>query len=118
MLKELIEMHSRIKEVRKKLGLSQAEFGSKLGLTQQSIALLEQGKTPVSDKHIKPICSIFSVNENWLRSGIGDMFVRDDINSRFNEIYNTLNEANRELIDNILDMMIIQQDNEDIHLSE
>ena len=106
-------MYSRIKEARKALSLSQTEFGDKLGLTQQSIASIEQGKTPVSDKHIKPICAIYNVNENWLRTGMGDMFIDNASISHFNDLYNGLNDANKRLIENIIDAMLSQQDGEE-----
>ena len=108
-------MYSRIKEVRKALGLSQSTFGEKLGLTQQAIASIESGKTPISDKHIKPICSIFNVSENWIKFGKGEMFEDDDIDVRFNHLYKTLNNPNKELVNNILDMMLSQQDEENIN---
>ena len=71
-------MKDRIKELRKKLGLNQTEFGMKLGLKQASIAGYECGvRTPI-DAVITSICREFNVNETWLRTGDGDMFNEDD----------------------------------------
>lgn len=67
-------MYSRIKEIRKALNLNQNEFAEKLGLSQSTLAMIEVGKRTFSDKHIKLICVTFNINENWLRTGNGNMF--------------------------------------------
>jgi len=75
-------LNNRIKEVRKKIGLSQEEFGKRLMVTKTSISKIEAGINNPSDQTIKLICSEFNVNEDWLRTGIGDennMFITDDM---------------------------------------
>ena len=64
----------RIKELRKALGLTQTKFGDRIGLKQNSVALIETGR-PTSDQTIFAICREFRVNEDWLRTGTGEMFV-------------------------------------------
>lgn len=64
----------RIKELRKALGLTQTKFGDRIGLKQNSVALIETGR-PTSDQTIFAICREFRVNEEWLRTGAGEMFV-------------------------------------------
>ena len=64
----------RIKELRKALGLTQTKFGDRIGLKQNSVALIETGR-PTSDQTIFAICREFRVNEEWLRNGTGEMFV-------------------------------------------
>ena len=64
----------RIKELRKALGLTQTKFGDRIGLKQNSVALIETGR-PTSDQTIFAICREFRVNEEWLRTGTGEMFV-------------------------------------------
>lgn len=65
----------RIKEVRKALELTQTVFAQRIGLKQNSIALIESGKRNISDQAILSICREFNVNESWLRSGEGSMFI-------------------------------------------
>lgn len=67
-------MNERIKEIRKKEGLSQQKFADKLGIARGNIAAYEVGKNAPSDAVISLICSKFNVNEEWLRSGNGEMF--------------------------------------------
>lgn len=64
----------RIKELRKALSLTQTAFGERIGLKQNSVALIEAGRA-TSDQTIFAICREFRVNEDWLRTGAGDMFV-------------------------------------------
>lgn len=64
----------RIKELRKALSLTQTAFGERIGLKQNSVALIEAGRA-TSDQTIFAICREFRVNEEWLRNGTGEMFV-------------------------------------------
>jgi transcriptional regulator with XRE-family HTH domain len=64
----------RIRLVRKEIGLNQGEFAGRIGLTQTSMSMIEAGKSPLTEKNIKLICATFAVEENWLRTGKGEMF--------------------------------------------
>lgn len=77
-------MNSRIKELRNSLGLTQLDFASKIGL-KSSISEIENGKAPITDRTIISICSVFNVNENWLRTGKGDMF--NTLEKNYNEFF-------------------------------
>jgi transcriptional regulator with XRE-family HTH domain len=65
---------NRVRLVRKEIGLKQVEFAGKIGLTQTSMSMIEAGKAPLTDKNIKLICATFSIDEDWLRTGKGEMF--------------------------------------------
>jgi transcriptional regulator with XRE-family HTH domain len=64
----------RIRLVRKGIGLKQGEFADRIGLTQTSMSMIEAGKSPITEKNIKLICVTFAVDEDWLRTGKGEMF--------------------------------------------
>lgn len=66
-------MHDRIKNLRKESGLTQAEFGERIGITFSSVSLLEKGKNNPSEQTIRAICSEFNVNRDWLVDGVGEM---------------------------------------------
>jgi transcriptional regulator with XRE-family HTH domain len=64
----------RIRLIRKILGLKQGEFAKRIGLTQTALSMIELDKTALTDKNIKLICATFAVDEDWLRTGKGEMF--------------------------------------------
>lgn len=79
-------MNERIKKLRRKLELSQEEFGERLEITRSSISRIESGINNPSDQTIKLICSEFHVNENWLRTGQGgdeNMFKKEFPNNEY-----------------------------------
>ena len=68
-------MEERIKELRKTLGLTQQKFADLIGVRQNTVAQYEIGRNNPGDTVITLICREFGVNEEWLRTGEGDMFV-------------------------------------------
>lgn len=76
-------MNERVKWLRANLGLTQTDFGSRINISQNYVWMIEKGERVPGDRTIKDICREFSVNEEWLRSGIGEPFKAV---SRANEI--------------------------------
>lgn len=71
-------MNGRIKELRKYLHLTQDEFGEKLGIKKSAVSKIEKGENGVTDQMIKLMVKEFGVNENWIRTGEGEMFPEFD----------------------------------------
>ena len=71
-------MNKRIRNLREDLALSRAAFGEKLGVSGDVINNLERGRVEPKEHIIKLICAEFSVNENWLRNGVGEMYIQPD----------------------------------------
>ncbi|MCI8949838.1 MAG: helix-turn-helix transcriptional regulator [Lachnospiraceae bacterium] len=69
-------LKDRIKKLRKELDLTQQEFADKLGVSRNNIASYETGKSNLGDTAISLICTKFNVNEEWLRDGTGEMFIK------------------------------------------
>lgn len=105
---------SRIKLLRKELGLSQEAFGSKIGSTRDAIAAYERGVT-IKEPIIKLICRTFNVDYFWLTEGIGKMFAEikkdslsgisfnGDYESVIKDIYiNILDEYSRDRLYDII----------------
>ena len=67
-------MNERIALIRKTLGLTQEDFGKEIGLSQNYIWMLEKKNRNPSDRTIADICEKFNVNEEWIRTGTGEMF--------------------------------------------
>ncbi len=64
----------RIKQLRKMLKLSQEEFGKKIGKSASAIARYESGSREIDESTLKLIAKEFNVNEEWLKTGEGEMF--------------------------------------------
>lgn len=56
----------RLKELRKKEKMSQADFASAIGMAQQQYSRYETGEREPQLKHIKRICKTFNVSSDWL----------------------------------------------------
>ena len=69
-------MNERIKELRKVLKLTQQEFAESIKVKRNTVATYEMGRSIPSDSAIALICKTFNVNEEWLRSGAGGMFLK------------------------------------------
>lgn len=68
-------MNERISLIRKEAGLTQEEFGARVGgLSRNYIWMIEKGDRIPSDRTISDICREFNVSEEWLRTGEGEMF--------------------------------------------
>ena len=70
-----IKLKDRFKELRKELNVTQQEFADKLKISRNFVAQIEMGSKVPSDRTIDDVCREFNVNEEWLRTGNGDMFV-------------------------------------------
>lgn len=74
-----MNINERLKKLRKALNLTQQEFADRIGIKRNSFANYETGRNTPIDAIIVSICREFNVNEDWLRNGIGEMFIeRDD----------------------------------------
>lgn len=66
----------RIRLLRKnELKMTQDDFASKIDISRSNIGNIEIGRIAVTERIIASICREFSVNEEWLRTGNGEMFV-------------------------------------------
>lgn len=68
-----MNISDRILEIIEKRNLTKTEFASRLNVTQPYISkIVNKGAVP-SDRLIEDICEKFNVNEEWLRTGKGEM---------------------------------------------
>lgn len=78
-------MNNRIKMVREALGLSQREFGEKIGVSRDVISNIEYGRVQTKELLLKHICELYEVNEQWMRTGQGEMFLVKPKNKKADE---------------------------------
>ena len=96
-------MNERLKLLRKALNMSMVEFVKPLGVTHTALSLWENNKRSISDSMLNLICSVYNVNEQWLRTGTGDMFClpKDEYISSLSNQYH-LSQDDVEIISNFL----------------
>ena len=101
------QIKDRVTAVRTSLGLSGRKFAKQLGYNSSTLSLIESGHSAVTDRLIKSICAKFSVNEEWLRTGKGDMFVpkqvpsadqADVVTDFIQSVIDDLSEKNRVIV--------------------
>lgn len=73
-----LNIGERIEILRKDLSMSRRVFGERLGVSESVIVNIEYDRLKRPDQKetlYKLICKEFNVNEEWLRTGEGEMFV-------------------------------------------
>ena len=95
-------MKDRIKKLRKELNLTQRALADAVGVKQNTIAQYEIGRNEPQNAVITLICKKYSVNEAWLRTGEGEMFVQrtrsQEIVDFMGELVQTDNEFKRRFV--------------------
>lgn len=61
-----MKLSTRIRMLRHHLGLTQAEFGEKLGVGNEIISRLETTSRTISADSLYKICETFNVSADWL----------------------------------------------------
>lgn len=98
-----MEIHERIKLVREQSGLSQSEFGKRLGISRDSYANIENNrlKNPNAKEPIlKLICKEFGISYAWLVYGDGEM--NDSDESEAQEIVDAVMTGDNEFAKRVL----------------
>lgn len=63
----------RIKQLRKALNLTQAEFGQRLGTVANMVSMWEKGMRIPNERQIILISSVYNIRREWLENGTGEM---------------------------------------------
>lgn len=84
------QLNERIKELRKALGLTLDKFGEQVGVKRSAIGNIENGVRGVTEQMFKSICREFNVNESWLRTGEGEMFVQRTLDDEIASFIQTI----------------------------
>jgi transcriptional regulator with XRE-family HTH domain len=88
----------RLIALRKALGLNQREFADRLGIKATAVSMIELGHNSLTEKNIKLICMVFRINEVWLRTGKGEMFVSSPYETEFLATFRSLMPETQEAL--------------------
>lgn len=100
--------NDRVKELRIALELSQTDFSKKIGRSRSNIAKIESNETGVSDKLISDLVITYNASREWLETGSGDMFRRnnfkDALASHFGKLLAEEDQLKQAIIMSYLEM--------------
>lgn len=96
-------LNERINYLIKSLGMKKTAFAEKLNVSQAFVSQLCSGVKQPSERTIQDICTKFNVNEEWLRTGNGEIFIRL---SRNDEISKFVGELMKEEEDSFKNRLI------------
>lgn len=71
---EVFIIRSRIKELRKILGINQDLFANRISMSRSNLANIENGNVSLTDRVKNNIITEFNVNEEWFVTGKGEIF--------------------------------------------
>lgn len=103
----------RLKILRQYFNLTQTEFANRIKLNQSYYSQIEGGKKKLNDRIAKIICDEFSVNESWLRDGVGDMLANDRPESVGATIFNALTPEKQDFALSVLKNLLALQEAEE-----
>lgn len=122
-------MNERLKKLRKTLDLTQQEFADRIGIKRNSLANYETGRNTPIDAILISICREWNVNEEWLRTGNGEMFLElnrkdqlvlwastalskesEDFRNRFVDALSKLDVNDWDLLANIAEVLVRQKE--------
>ena len=100
-------MKERIKAIRKRSGLNQTDFGSRIGATQAMLTSYETGRVIPPEPTLKLICKEFNISYAWLKTGEGPMedpTADRETLEKLTDVYQSLPDRLRTLVDVLVDM--------------
>lgn len=113
-----MEDGQRVRELRKRLGLTLEKFGKPLGVGKTAISKIENGERGLTDQMILAICREFNVDENWLRTGEGEMFKKLNRQQELAQLTATLFKEEEDSFKSRLIMALAQLNEEEWELLE
>lgn len=96
-------LSENIRNVRKRLGLTMAEFGRHIGVSIDVVKNMEYGKASHNKILIDHMCAVYNINPEYLETGEGDMFIQKSPLEAALDSHN-LTEDQKELIRGVLEL--------------
>lgn len=106
-----MDISTRIKVLRKHLGLTQREFADKLHISSSLISSYENGTRCPTHRTISNIIQIFEVNPSWIHNGILPIFSEYNYSKihRVSSKIQALSDDDRAFIERIIDCLLEKQ---------
>lgn len=103
---------TRLKAIRKTLGVNQRDFCKGIYLSQSYYAQMESEAKGINNRIIELISTKYNVNKEWLKTGKGEMFCGEtpdpDLNQLI-EIYKELDPLFKEYISLQMKQLLVVQ---------
>ncbi len=101
-------MHERIKQIRIEQGLTQDDFGKRIGTARNTVANYECGRRIPTNAVITSICKEFGINKDWLLNGTEPMKkpIDDKLSAYVSEITDDDDEFIRNFIETYMELDI------------
>lgn len=107
-----MEVHERLRLLRRRLGLSTRAFGAGIHLSGSAVSNMERGLRSVTPRTAADICRRYHVRREWLLDGAGEMLadptqgleVSDEVR-QLAESYLRLSPGDRELVRRLIDSL-------------
>ena len=103
------EISERLKEIRKKSGLSQAKFAKELGVSQGNVATWEIGTSLPGALALRAINQKFNCQIDWIITGNASTIINMDILPEINKKAEVIDPDLKEMYD-ILQMLMLAGD--------
>ena len=101
-VKVMSDIGKRIRELREVLGLTQKQFGERIGKSWRAVQDWEAGKSSIPDHTLRFISSTFNVSYNWLKTGQGEMWERKE-----KALLEELEAKTRELLEKLVRIPVV-----------
>jgi transcriptional regulator with XRE-family HTH domain len=101
-------VNKRIRQARQALNMTQTDFSKAIYVSSGYTAEIENEHRVANDRIIHLICLTFGVNEQWLKTGNGEMFSTSPIErkERILSLFDELNPRFQEYALSVIDQLV------------
>ena len=101
-------VNERIRQIRLTLNMNQTDFSRAICVSNSYTAEIENGHRVINDRIIRLICLTFGVNEAWLKTGEGEVFLSSPVDKRDRiiKLFNDLNPKYQDYALTVVDHLL------------
>lgn len=107
-----MNIHERLKYLRKDLKLTTRAFGAAINMSGGAITNMEKGTRNITERTIRDICREYNVSFDWFVNGTAPMYMDvtsdldiDDEVRQLTQQYSLLNDSDRELVKKMINSL-------------